>query len=311
MRAKFVSALPALLLATAAVVLAIVGLVRYNQEHSSVAAGIESSPPLPSDEPSLPTYRYLFALEDIDAGTELVPELFAEVETTVRLHDMLTVDDAPFGDATTTSLRAGNPLSQSTLENSSTLQSILDEGMRAVAFDFTPISSVGGLLQPGDVVDVVATFRGDSQDGPSSSTILREIEVLAVKGSTDPAQLTAEDDGRRNATMVLAVPDDQVGRLALAASEASLKFVATSHGGSVVALDPADGSSVEAETPIKSDDVQEAVVFLADIRPLSPEAKAKKAAEKKARNQQAKKEEQPGLKVQVFEGSETRTVYVR
>ncbi|MEP3561603.1 MAG: Flp pilus assembly protein CpaB, partial [Marinobacter sp.] len=214
MRAKFVSALPALFLALAAVVLAIVGLVRYNQEQSSGSTGVESAPATSTEvnEPSLPTYRYLFALEDIEAGTELVPELFAEVETTVQLPGMLTVDDEPFGETTTTSLRAGNPLGQSTLENASTLQAILDEGMRAVAFDFNPISSIGGLLQPGDVVDVVATFRGDSQDGPSSLTILREIEVLAVKGATDPAQLTSEDERRRNATMVLAVPDQQVGR---------------------------------------------------------------------------------------------------
>ncbi|MEP3588182.1 MAG: Flp pilus assembly protein CpaB [Marinobacter sp.] len=313
MRAKFVSALPALFLALAAVVLAIVGLVRYNQEQSSGSTGVESAPATSTEvnEPSLPTYRYLFALEDIEAGTELVPELFAEVETTVQLPGMLTVDDEPFGETTTTSLRAGNPLGQSTLENASTLQAILDEGMRAVAFDFNPISSIGGLLQPGDVVDVVATFRGDSQDGPSSLTILREIEVLAVKGATDPAQLTSEDERRRNATMVLAVPDQQVGRLALAASEASLKFVATSHGGSVIASGPAAEAGVEAEAAIKSDDRQEDVVFLADIRPLSPDAKARKAEEEKARRKQAKKEEQPGLKVQVFEGSETRTVYVR
>lgn len=315
MRAKFVSALPALLLALAAVVLAIVGLVRYNQEKSSVAADVESLPALSrvSDEPSLPTFRYLFALKDVDAGTELAPELFAEVETTVQLPGMLTVDDAPFGETTTTPLRAGNPLGQSVLESASTLQTILEEGMRAVAFDFNPISSIGGLLQPGDVVDVVATFRGDSQDGPSSSIILREIEVLAVKGVTDPAQLTSEDERRRNATMVLAVPDKQVGRLALAASEASLKFVATSHGGSVLALG-ADGETNadgDTEAPAESSGAQEEVVFLADIRPLSPEAQARKEEEKKARQKQAQEEEQPGLKVQVFEGSETRTVYVR
>ena len=313
MRAKFVSALPALLLALAAVVLAIVGLFRYNQEQSSVSTDVESAPVTSTEanEPSLPTYRYLFALEDIEAGTELVPELFAEVETTVQLPGMLTVGDEPFGETTTTSLRAGNPLGQSALENASTLQAILDEGMRAVAFDFNPISSIGGLLQPGDVVDVVATFRGDSQDGPSSLTILREIEVLAVKGVTDSAQLTSEDERRRNATMVLAVPDKQVGRLALAASEASLKFVATSHGGSVVGSQPTGSEGGETNRSIETKGAQEEVVFLADIRPLSPEAKAREAEEKKARQKQTQKEESPGLKVQVFEGSETRTVYVR
>ncbi|MBZ0334198.1 Flp pilus assembly protein CpaB [Marinobacter sp. AL4B] len=313
MRAKFVSALPALLLASAAVVLAIVGLVRYNQEQPGVAENVESSRTVTSesDESSLPSYRYLFAVDDIEAGTELTPELFAEVETTVQLPNILTVDDAPFGETTTTALRAGNPLGQSALDSVSALQSILEEGMRAVAFDFNPISSIGGLLQPGDVVDVVATFRGDSQDGPSSLTILRELEVLAVKGATDPAALASEDDRRRNATMVLAVPDKQVGHLALAASEASLKFVATSHGGSVVASQPASVEGGEAEPSINRNDAREEAVFLADIRPQSPEAKAKKEEEKKLRQKQAQKEVQPGLKVQVFEGSETRTVYVR
>ena len=76
--------------------------------------------------------------------------------------------------------------------------------------------------------------------------------------------------------------------------------------------EPVEGdgeTEVIAQTDQKPQEPE--AIFLADIRPLSPEAKAKKEAEEKARRQERQKETDNGLKVQICEGSDTRTVYVR
>lgn len=175
------------------------------------------------------------------------------------------------------------------------LQQVVAEGMRAMAFELDPLTSVGGLLRPGDRVDIMATFRGDSRDIAVSSPLLEQVQVLAIRGAIEPDAAAEEDDRRRNATMVLAIPEAQVGRVALAAAEARLQFVASSP----------DAGTPEAVAGTPSG---RPPVFLADIRPLSPDARARKKKEAAAPSAE---EEKPGLKVQVFEGSDARTVYVR
>lgn len=70
MRMRFMSTLPAVLLAVIAVVLAVTGLVRYNQEQARVAEPA-ARPGEPPDEPPAPRYTYLFATKDLAPGTEL------------------------------------------------------------------------------------------------------------------------------------------------------------------------------------------------------------------------------------------------
>jgi pilus assembly protein CpaB len=314
MRTRLVSTLPALLLALVAIILAVVGLVRYNDQpaatSSSATGQVTRSEPAGEKEPEKPTFTYLFAKEDIEAGTELKPELFSEITTTVELQGALAKDSATFGEAIPNPLKAGAPLTDYAMEDASILQRELPEGIRAVAFDLNPLSGIGGLLRPGDLVDVVATFKGNSADSALSTVLLREVEVLAMRGTTDPSGGADDDDRRRNSTMVLAVPEAEVNRLALASAEANLRFVATRRGVSMAEPVEGDGETeVIAQADQKPQEPE--AIFLADIRPLSPEAKAKKEAEEKARRQEKQKETDNGLKVQIFEGSDTRTVYVR
>ncbi len=224
MRTRLVSTLPALLLALVAIILAVVGLVRYNDQpaatSSSATGQVARSEPVGEKEPEKPTFTYLFAKEDIEAGTELKPELFSdtelkpelfsEVTTTVELPGALAKDSATFGEAIPNPLKAGAPLTDYAMEDSSILQRELPEGIRAVAFDLNPLSGIGGLLRPGDLVDVVATFKGNSADSALSTVLLREVEVLAMRGTTDPSGGADDDDRRRNSTMVLAVPEAEV-----------------------------------------------------------------------------------------------------
>lgn len=67
------------------------------------------------------------------------------------------------------------------------LASILPAGMRAVSFPVSGRSVVEGLLYPGSIVDVVATFRMRSQKGKGealSVTLLQGVKILAVGNET-------------------------------------------------------------------------------------------------------------------------------
>lgn len=227
MRMRFMSTLPAVLLAVIAVVLAVTGLVRYNQEQARVAEPA-ARPGEPPDEPPAPRYTYLFATKDLAPGTELTPDLFTRIETPVQLPGALTEADVPFGQTLAAAVKAGRPLTEDAMVDATPLQQVVAEGMRAMAFELDPLTSVGGLLRPGDRVDIMATFRGDSRDIAVSSPLLEQVQVLAIRGAIEPDAAAEEDDRRRNATMVLAIPEAQVGRVALAAAEARLQFVASS-----------------------------------------------------------------------------------
>lgn len=309
MRTRFVYTLPALALAVVAVVLAVVGLMRYEDKSESPAVvSVQPGGPEAPQAPQAPTHTYLFAKEDIKAGQELTPELFTEVETTAVIESALAKSDVPFGDVLKAPVKSGMPLSQRLFDNVSPVNQVLSASIRAMAFDLNPLSSVGGLLRPGDAVDIVAIFRGDSKDTASSVRLLNNVSVLAVRGVIEPGAAPSEDDKRRDATMVLAVPEEDVEKLALATAEASLKFIATSGVSSVEGL--AEGEEGEPLLAVTkpANEPEPAVAFLSEIRPVSPDAIKKEKAKKK---QLAKEQQDPGHKVQIFEGSGARTTYVR
>lgn len=62
---------------------------------------------------------------------------------------------------------------------------VIQSGWRAVSIPVDPVSSVNNLVQPGDNVDVIGTFRfpdvrGDAALDTITLTILQDVKVLAV-----------------------------------------------------------------------------------------------------------------------------------
>lgn len=302
MRMKSVSILPALLLSVVAIVLAVTGLYLSAQESRKAPVVAGEVPESRSESPSDPGYSYLFARNDIPPGTELTPELFVELESPVPFPGALVMEDVPFGEALASGLQAGRPLAEEYMTRITALQQVMKKGVRAMAFDLDSLTSVGGLLEPGDQVDMIAVFKGDSRNAAASIPVLNGVEVLAVKGATDPAPGASEDDRRRNTTMVLAIPEAEVGRVSLIASEAKLRFVAA-------VPDPLAGFPVEAAVASPQKDQAARPVFLADVRPHFPQARSED--DSPVRSHPKKGQTESGRKVLVFEGSEARTVYVR
>ncbi|MHA7855921.1 Flp pilus assembly protein CpaB [Marinobacter shengliensis] len=298
MRSKFVYAAPSLVLALAAIGLALYGLMQSPETPVATPSAEQAPAQAVEEKEAAPVFRYLVAIEDLEAGTVLAQEQFQEFELSAALENALPPDQAPFGTSLNRPLKAGMVLSQASIDAGTPLQLSLADGARAMAFELNALSSIGGLIQPGDQVDIYGTFKGTGGIDTGTTRLMRNVEVLAVRGALEPGSDASDDAQRRNQTMVLSVPQAEVARLVLAASESRLSFVAARpelKATGEEALDDIAGKAVE----------EQQISLLTDIR---PSAKPKPAPAQQPRQAPARN---PGQEVKIYEGSGTRSVYVR
>jgi pilus assembly protein CpaB len=196
---------------------------------------------------------------------------------------VLTADEKVVGKELRQYARPGELLSRNHLEPGGTLPSTLPSGFRAVAVGVDDVVMAGGLLQPGDLVDVAVSFRKSERDNPAAMVLLRSLQVLAVKGAMAAASSDQDREAqRRNNTVVLAVPKEKVPTLLLASEEGTLRLA-------VVASQDKAADDSDEENKAKP-------VYYKDLFPAA-RAPAPRAT--------------PGQKVEVYEGSESRSTYVR
>ncbi|MDX5335536.1 MAG: Flp pilus assembly protein CpaB [Marinobacter sp.] len=298
MRSKFVYAAPSLVLALAAIGLALYGLMQSPETPVATPSAEQAPAQAVEEKEAAPVFRYLVAIEDLEAGTVLAQEQFQEFELSAALENALPPDQAPFGTSLNRPLKAGMVLSQASIDAGTPLQLSLADGARAMAFELNALSSIGGLIQPGDQVDIYGTFKGTGGIDTGTTRLMRNVEVLAVRGALEPGSDASDDAQRRNQTMVLSVPQAEVARLVLAASESRLSFVAARpelKATGEEALDDIAGKAVE----------EQQISLLTDIR---PSAKPRPAPAQQPRQAPARN---PGQEVKIYEGSGTRSVYVR
>lgn len=215
------------------------------------------------------------------------------------------------------SVGAGEILLRSHFEAGSPLSRALEPGERAVAIQVNEVIGGGGFIGPGDVVDVLGYFRparGESEQ-TLAQTVLRRVRVIAYGDAlTQAAQPEAElalgekenEDAavirqqRREAlepskgrSAVLAVPVDQVARLLLAESAGQLRLAAYGARELGVSSLPVDG-----EAPAKAAADR---VTLEDL--TQPEPRPETGPKVVRRD--------PGVRVTIFRGGDSSTVYTR
>jgi pilus assembly protein CpaB len=145
------------------------------------------------------------------------------------------------------------------------LSYIIPEGRRGISIQVSEVVSSGGLVLPGDYVDVIGVFdvtfgNGDQQTTKNkyfSRMILQNIEVLAVAqtvvdtapaaGTTDSATPTTgtEDAQRVRNTDVAPEPKASTVTLSVTPQEAQLLFLAEENGVLRLALRPYGDSNVQ------------------------------------------------------------------
>lgn len=284
MNKRLIYALPATALALAALGMAIFGLFFVEQRPTfpsqSQVAALEQST-------NKPEFRYLVAKRAFSPGDVMEKEGFVSVSAADLVPEAIPAEQAPFGEAIKTSLAAGQTLTAASMRNDSVLETLVPHDHQAMAIGVDDVSGVGGLLRPGDRVDVTASFRRSDKDKPAALKLLDSVLVLAVKGVPYNGEAGEDNDSRRNNTVVLSVPEAQVSRLLLAASEGSLRLVAVSPNQVETAKSGEEKQTVTA-------------VYLDDLFPSAPKAKPVRRSVNP-----------PSTRVRVFEGTESRSVYVR
>jgi len=130
------------------------------------------------------------------------------------------------------------------------MASIIPAGKRAYTIQTkTSASKVAGFVLPGNLVDVLLTFRGMSTDetgGGSTTTLLQAVEVLAVGKQIEPVGKTEVVDAQEIESVTLLVTPEQVAKLDLGQSLGML--------------------SLSLRNPNDFDDVNTSPATIADIR---------------------------------------------
>lgn len=284
MNKRVLYALPATALAAVALALSVAG---YMAASKKPAAPLQATVAQDlSPVPEVPRYQYLMAVRALSPGEIMTADSFTSVASDKPVPEAIAVANPPFGKAIETGLSAGQILTDANLRSDSVLAKLVAPGYQAMAIAVDDVAGVGGLLRPGDRVNVTAAFRRSDKDKPAALRLLENVLVIAVKGVPYEGDPDENNDQRRNSTVVLAVPEEQVSALLLASSEGSLRLAAVA---------PEQEAPDRQQTASTKDPVQTAV-YLDDLFPSPPPRRTVS---------------RPSTHVQVFEGAESRNVYVR
>jgi len=248
----------ALLFAAVAAILAFVALSRGSDNKDEAAAA--------------DTAKVVVASRDISARTDLKSEMLKTVDVPVdsALADSYSSTSAIVGKTTRYPLAENEQVTALKIgvtedNKDQGLSSVLPAGMRAFSITVSEESGVGGLILPGDLVDVIAILQADLVGVDKAVTLIQNIEVLAVAQKAQepipPAAETTPDGqaatpvasgtlGERPSdvkpnpsarTVTLAVTQDQAQLLALVQAQGDLALSLRSFG------DRATGTPAETD----------------------------------------------------------------
>lgn len=154
------------------------------------------------------TVPVLTAKVDVMRGSILDPSL-VEVSNAYSKYSkpegaLSSVEDLA-GRAVLAPLSKGLPIVESQLTSKNDgrgLAAMIPEGMRAFTIQTTHVAAgVGGFVQPGDKVDVLLTTtpagQGDSTGGGVTTTLLQNVQVLAVAQRLDSPEDSKGDKARK------------------------------------------------------------------------------------------------------------------
>jgi len=132
------------------------------------------------------TAMVVVARADIPAKTRLTADMLTtqEVPLETKLPSALTSTEQAQGKVIAVPLTKGEQVLSTKFQAESperlSLSTLIPPGKRAVAVTFGEIIGTGGLIVPGDYVDVIAIFDTGTMGKDEATIILQNIQVLAV-----------------------------------------------------------------------------------------------------------------------------------
>lgn len=206
----------------------IVGYVGYqlSQKEVTQQAGTTASAPAESEG----AYPVVVARKAISAGRTITQDDLAWVSFPVRPEHSYASPTDLIGKAPALPVAAGETVLERHFLPGSLLSRSVRPGERAIAVKVDEVIGSGGLVQPGDYVDVLLYLRASGKELPKTSAlvVLKHVRVLAygdaiVGAAGAPA---GDEDARapKERSAVLAVPLEDASALMLAASAGSLRL---------------------------------------------------------------------------------------
>jgi pilus assembly protein CpaB len=132
------------------------------------------------------------ASREITAGTEITEEMLSvtDVPEDLVISGSLEDTEAVVGEVARVTIAEGEQITTAklgTVTPDDGLSGVIPVGMRAVAVEVDQATAVGGLLLPGDRVDIIRTVRVEGVPGLRENeyilrteTVLQNVEVLSV-----------------------------------------------------------------------------------------------------------------------------------
>lgn len=134
------------------------------------------------EQAEVPKVSVVESSVDIKASTEITAEMLvmAEVPQDAVAPNAITEIAAAVGKISTGDIYAGQQIiSQQLAEpgvSTNELAYLIEPGKKAVTISVSAVSSVAGLIEPGNMVDVIVVYDENAQ----SSVVLENISVLSV-----------------------------------------------------------------------------------------------------------------------------------
>jgi pilus assembly protein CpaB len=174
-----------IVLAVAAIAAGLVALIA----RSFLGGGTEAPKAAPA--PQVAMSEVLVAAGALTPGAQLTPALVrwqqwpkSAVDSTFITQDNVPdVSKVVTGTVVRSPLMAGEPLTASKFvrgDSAGFLAAMLTSGMRAVSISITTETGAGGFILPNDRVDVLSTQQMGDAHHAKTTTILKDIRVLAV-----------------------------------------------------------------------------------------------------------------------------------
>lgn len=253
-------------------------------------------------EPAPPQFQYkaVIAVKPIAPDQPIPAEAVSLEPVTVMPEGGFEQVEAVVGKAPAAAIAVGEPVVERHFRRGGTLAQNVRPGERAVAVAVNDVIGVGGFVQPGDYVDVLLYLAQDSKQVQDSQAqvLLRRLRVLAYDVAASPG----DDKGKPRTgarTAVLAVPEQEVSRLMLAASAGTLRLAL--HG---AAEEPGEAAQAVAQQGVAYGALAAAVPAKASTYTLRQLA-ARAPEAPRARSRAAP---QPATTVVIHHGTRIETV---
>ncbi len=225
-----------------------------------VYAGVARSGGKESAATSSTTASTVIAKVDIPARTQITAEMVnvKDIPVEGRATTALSSIDDVVGKVTRYPLAPDEQVTPNKIvslqgdETADSLSFVVPKGMRAISISADQVLSAGGLVLPGDYVDIMGVLSGTRPDGSVVDnyvvkTILENVQVLAVAqtiadvppggDTTKSGQTSPGSDSKPNpeaTTLTILVAPEQAELLFLAESNGTLRAVVRGFGDSDV-----------------------------------------------------------------------------